>query len=144
MVPSSGGAPARLIDWPTPDWGPDWSPDGKRVAFASGRRPAGQDAWRGWNLWILPVDGGEAVFLTEGEEPDWSPNGSQILYKRQGDLWIIPADGGKPTMLLERPEDDLSWARFSPDGSQILFSRSEMADGADIWTADVSGLLSKH
>jgi Tol biopolymer transport system component len=139
VVPSSGGRPARLVDWDTPDWGADWSPDGARIAFASTRTQAGEDS-QDPSLWILPVDGGEAVFLTAGKEPDWSIDGTEILYKHQGDLWKISADGGKPTLVLDALDGDLGWARFSPDGSRILFNLSEIAGGADIWIADVSGM----
>src|SRR5690625_4888419 len=54
---------------------PRWSPDGKKLAFLSNRTGRSQ-------LWILPVDGGEATLLPEMNgrvmEYTWAPDGKRI------------------------------------------------------------------
>jgi dipeptidyl aminopeptidase/acylaminoacyl peptidase len=55
-----------------------WAPDGKKIAFTSTRVDPAQ-------IFILPLDGGEAVQLTNGksgvaEGPYWSPDGRYIAY----------------------------------------------------------------
>ena len=56
---------------------PAWSPDGKRLAFVRAVDTKPQ-------IFILPMDGGEATQLTRSKSgaffPKWSPDGNQILY----------------------------------------------------------------
>lgn len=57
-----------------------------------------------------------------------SPDGKLIVYSStrggQSDLWIQHLAGGSPTRLTNSPEHEAS-PRFSPDGSQITFSRAQ-------------------
>lgn len=60
------------------DTNPRWSPDGKSIGFMSTRSGTPQ-------LYILPVDGGEARQLTKLEQgvrdgPIWSPDGKTIAF----------------------------------------------------------------
>lgn len=54
-----------------------WSPDGKQIAFARGVKGKSQ-------IFIMPLDGGEAFQLTDlkqgASNPSWSPDGSKILF----------------------------------------------------------------
>lgn len=86
------------------DRSPDLSPDGRRIAFVRGgegnERP---------QLWIMPVDGGEARQVTNKEHgissPQWSPDGRAVLFTVS-----VPFDelDGQPDWPKERPL--LSWA----------------------------------
>ncbi|HVH67965.1 MAG TPA: S9 family peptidase [Gemmatimonadales bacterium] len=72
-----GGAPPRpLTAGPGSDRQPRWSPDGRTLAFVSTRE-------NGPQLWVLPVDGGEARRLTslpDGvSDPVWLPDGTGLL-----------------------------------------------------------------
>ncbi|MBX3051364.1 MAG: S9 family peptidase [Caldilineaceae bacterium] len=60
------------------DHSPVWSPDGKQIAFISDRTEKPQ-------IFLLPVDGGEARQLTKlpngvGGGPVWSPDGKSIAF----------------------------------------------------------------
>jgi dipeptidyl aminopeptidase/acylaminoacyl peptidase len=77
IIPSAGG-PARQITSSTRDSLPRWSPDGKTVAFV---RSTEKD---GGQIYLLPMDGGEARPLTQmpkgAGEPLWSPDGHSIAF----------------------------------------------------------------
>ncbi len=60
------------------DTTPRWSPDGSRIAFVSKRDDTSQ-------IWILPMDGGEAYPLTKLPRGSisslvWSPDGRQVAF----------------------------------------------------------------
>jgi dipeptidyl aminopeptidase/acylaminoacyl peptidase len=72
------GEPRRLTAGTKRDASPRWSPDGTRIAFASNRD--GDTA----QLYVIPVDGGEAIKLTSFKESPseaaWSPDGTRIAF----------------------------------------------------------------
>ena len=94
------------------------SPDGSHVAF---------DVVA--SLWIVSIAGGVARRLTDDyadvAQPDWSPDGSEIVFQSYRDgnfhLWVIGLDGTPPRQLTSGPFDDRE-PRFSPDGKRIVFS----------------------
>src|SRR4051794_20556893 len=72
VVPVDGSKePRRVTFGPKADSKPRWSPDGTRLAFVSKRK--GDAA----QLFVLPLEGGEAQQLTDLKEsvdqPAWSP-----------------------------------------------------------------------
>jgi Tol biopolymer transport system component/tRNA A-37 threonylcarbamoyl transferase component Bud32 len=68
--------------------------------------------------------------ITTGKGGSWlpvvSPDGKYVVYSsgREGtpDLWIQPVKGGEPTRLTNDVRSE-GWTTFSPDGTQIVFSR---------------------
>lgn len=59
------------------EWQPKFSPDGRRLAFLSDRGERTQ-------IWIMPIDGGEAQALSTGTTPvqsfAWAPDGRSIAF----------------------------------------------------------------
>ncbi len=50
-----------------------WSPNGKEIAFVEG--------WRdNWDIKIINAQRGASRRLTSGEAPDWSPDGTRIIF----------------------------------------------------------------
>ena len=72
-ISASGGSPRRIqtIGAGTPTE-PDWSPDGRWIAFTS---LAG-----GFQICIVPAQGGEAIVIAPGEDPSWAPNSRAIIF----------------------------------------------------------------
>jgi dipeptidyl aminopeptidase/acylaminoacyl peptidase len=79
------------------DNSPALSPDGTRIAFvrASDAKP---------QIWILPLQGGEAFRVTSAEfgavQPQWSPDGQKILFLSEIPEWAVQ---GTPGWDYERP-----------------------------------------
>ncbi len=85
LVPASGGAPRQMTSSERGESQPSWSPDGRVLAFVSARGAAssGDDAPRA-QVWLLPLDGGEATQLTSARDGvtsfSWSRDGRSIAY----------------------------------------------------------------
>jgi dipeptidyl aminopeptidase/acylaminoacyl peptidase len=86
--------PRRLTSGEKQDTAPRWSPDGKELAFLSNRdddKP---------QLYVLPLEGGEARRLTKLKEsvrePTWSPDGARLAFSaRTPDPLYEEEDDGK-------------------------------------------------
>ena len=85
-------APRRLTAESNNSNAPRWSPDGAKLAFLSSRGEPG-----GNQIWILPMNGGEALQLTHVKSNvagyQWSPDGKRfLLLSRTGPTDDIAAD----------------------------------------------------
>lgn len=66
----------------------------------------------------LPVSAREKVTLAA--VPALSPDGSKLVFNWSGDLWSVDSTGGRAQALTRHPASD-HWARFSPDGKELVF-----------------------
>ena len=122
-----------------------WSPDGSRIAFMSTRNGKA-------DIYVMNADGTHVQQLTTDPAndiwPEWSPaasggdtGGSQIAFpsRRDGnfEIYVMDADGSNPQRLTDTPavEDFPAW---SPDGTQIVYTRVEGEDGTYLMKADGS------
>jgi Tol biopolymer transport system component/predicted Ser/Thr protein kinase len=71
-----------------------FSPDSRLIAYASDRSG-------NLDIWVQPVDGGDAVQIThevaKDEQPAWSPDGKSIAFRSErsgGGIFVMPALGG--------------------------------------------------
>jgi Tol biopolymer transport system component len=85
------------------------SPDGTELAI--------NDHGSGIN--IISIDSGEKRILTTGESgiPDWSPDGTQIVYQKGRHVYSINADGTNETRLVSNASSPI----WSPDGTHIAY-----------------------
>jgi dipeptidyl aminopeptidase/acylaminoacyl peptidase len=120
--------------------GPELSPDARRLA---GDRTV--DGNR--DVWLLDVvRGGLTRFTTHPAVdgyPLWSPDGRRLAFhsQRNGtiDLWARAASGaGADELLLSAPDNEwpLHWSR---DGRFLLFQRSDLSGGFDLWALPMTG-----
>jgi formylglycine-generating enzyme required for sulfatase activity len=104
---------------------PVFSPDGRRIAVAS--RHLGNIG-----IFVLSVDGKESYPLKSDEAcctPQWSKDGKKILCQTvQGHIHQVGVDG-KGWEQLTFGADMQHDARYSPDGTMILFCRAPALEG---------------
>ena len=191
VLPAAGGEARRLTDHPLGVSGPVWSPDSTRLAYAArvpepgryGTDPAVEPAAepprrittlryriddlgfyidRRSHIWVVALDGGDPVQVTEGDfdhsSDDWSPTGDLLTFvaarhpnagdELNVDVWVCQPDGSQLRALTAGGY----WsqlARFSPDGRTVCFVASRFGDwqsggaavcvNAGLWSVPVDG-----
>jgi imidazolonepropionase-like amidohydrolase/Tol biopolymer transport system component len=99
------------------------------------------------DLYVVPIDGGDAIRLTEGSaydfQPRFSPGGGQVLFTsdRGGifSVWIADFDGSAlsaPRNLNEDASNTWVGANWSPDGDWIL-AKKRITDTSSIGIAEL-------
>jgi dipeptidyl aminopeptidase/acylaminoacyl peptidase len=151
-VDGSGYAVLPISD-PTLNYIPQrWSPDGTRIAF-EGWDASSPD--RNGIYTARATDGGDIVRVTSHEGPhdipaDYSPDGTQIVFFRSaveepgpwdlgGALWVVNVDGSGARQLATPGVMPSPGARWSPDGSKILFSTARAQLTGALWTVNADG-----
>jgi TolB protein len=109
-VPASGGEVQRIstagISNPTE---PDWSPDGKWIVFTA--------MMGGFEICVVPSQGGQATVLVSGEDPSWAPNSRTVVCARRGggtrrlSLLDVPTKQYKDVARVSGSNSQPSWAR---------------------------------
>ena len=95
-----------------------WSPNGKWIAYVQNWS---EDTEEG-QLSLVRANGDDAHPLgVDGDTPDWSPDGKQLVYVHEGSLWVVDSDGTDAHRLV--PDGHLP--AYSRDGEQIAFLRTE-------------------
>ncbi|MEM7152585.1 MAG: amidohydrolase family protein [Myxococcota bacterium] len=131
-IPIEGGEAKSLTSGMAWDMQPRFSPDGKWIAFTS-------DRGGGDNLWLLPLDGGDARQVTDESfrllnSPTWSPDGRFVIGHKHftgerslgsGEMWLYHTTGGKGVQLTKKPNEqqDVGEPAMSPDGRFLYFSQ---------------------
>lgn len=113
--------------------------DNGRIAFSTGFLTVFPDLSRHSQVFTVNPDGSDVRQLTHVPKgsvagaPDFSPNGRRIVYisNVSGNfaIWVMDADGSHQHRLLGTPGFDYFGPRFSPDGSQLVFTRCNVAPG---------------
>lgn len=119
VVPIAGGTPRRVTR-DSPSYWHGWSPDGRTLAF-TGQRNGNFD------IYTIPVGGGEETRLTTAEEtddgPEYSPDGEYIYFNsaRTGtmQIWRMKPDGSEQEQVTS--DEYNNWfPHFSPDGQRMV------------------------
>ena len=124
LVTLSGKIIKRLTWGRSINISPSWSPDGSELVFVSDRAGVPQ-------LYILNAGSGSVRRLiftgVYSTDPQWSPRGDRIVFSARVNgkfqIFTVPARGGEPEQLtFSDSNENPSW---SPDGRQILFTRTQ-------------------
>ena len=106
---------------------------GPQIAYRSNR--AG-----GSNVFAVAPDGTRRYVINAGvaaSEPDWSPDGTRLVFTANADIWTMNADGSgaAPLLTLAGVQGQPAW---SPAGGKILFSGAGPS-GTGLYTVNVNG-----
>ena len=104
----------------------DVSPDGERIVFD-----------HLGNLFLLPMEGGEATQLTSGlafdAQPRFSPGGERIVFTsdRSGgqNIWIMQVDGSDTVQVSRGEANRAESPEWTPDGRYIVASMGGFRGG---------------
>jgi YVTN family beta-propeller protein len=118
---------------------PAFQPGGKHLAFVSSR----DDVDHNWNVFTMELTGHNQVDLTikdggvEDTEPAWSPDGTQIAWRRDWSIWVMNADGSnKQQLTFSLPARSPQW---SPDGQWISFVAFANGGHEDVFVIPAAG-----
>jgi TolB protein len=123
---------------------PAWSRDGEEILFVSNR---GHIYGTG-GFWRMKAQPGAEPREIHYEEttwkarPDFSPDGTKIVYssylgRQWHQLWLQPANGGD-AFPISYGDWDETYARWSPDGTQIAFI-SNRSGITELWLQSFPG-----
>ena len=131
-----------------------WSPDGKRIAFE------GWDETKPGRTGVYTArfaDGGDLVRVTTPQGAphdiplDYSPDGTRLVFYRAvraepdfpidigGSLWVVNVDDANPHQITTSATAPFDWARWSPDGTRILFGAERLQPKGVVWTVGPDG-----
>ncbi len=121
VLPLEGGE-ARLVTPEGPSYLHGWSPDGKTLAYCADRNG-------NFDVYTIPVEGGEEVRLTDAEGlddgPEYSPNGEWIWFNsvRSGlmQVWRMKADGTEQTQITLDETRNSWFPHVSPDNQKVIY-----------------------
>ena len=129
---------------------PDWSPDLSLIAYVSavGTKSGDPNQPSQMGVFTAESNGSHPLQLTEGtkckqstcndDNPDWSPDGTKIVYAAGASIVVMDASGHNKVMIT----DDGGNPTWSPDGNWIAFDRQ--GDDMGVYVINVGGTGEKQ
>jgi eukaryotic-like serine/threonine-protein kinase len=99
-----------------------WSPQGRRLAWAGGRKVTLWDAKSGAEVLLSDVDAEQVV---------WSPGGKHLAVGKPGGIVVLDVEARKETRAL--PCGDLAAISWSPDGTRLAVALAGPPAVMEVW-----------
>ena len=134
----SEGKPVQITSGEDPADRPRWSPRNDQIVYT--RRSQGTDG-----IWAVPPGGGASHKVIEGgRNPNWSWDGTRLVFERGYDIWTANADGGDQRKVGGVPPTDYHLTAdrmpaFSPNGALIAFFQKSKGPHGDYWVVPSEG-----
>ena len=121
---------------------PAWSPDGNEIAFSK------SDVGEPSGTYIVNADGTSSHLVAANAfAPSWSPDGRKLTMTTEHAIVVADANGSNVHSIRDRPPWPvlgMGLSRWSPDGTTIAFSQSDIqaSTGAlrdQVWVMKVDG-----
>jgi TolB protein len=122
---------------------PSFSPDGQTIIYQMPRGPDDDVSTR-WDLWSVPVAGGETTLVVHNASMGvYAPDGGALVYvDSPKGYWASPrlmvadADGSDPRLLVRG--DGIELPQWSPDGTRIAYTDADGTHVVDVSTGESS------
>jgi eukaryotic-like serine/threonine-protein kinase len=136
----STGEEQRLTRSQRDDIQPAWASDGHRLAFVRANTPGGKlepsdiNGWffEGGDVWTLDLGSGtETKLVNDAFGPAWSPDGKRLAFDARWAgphrIWVADERGRNSRQVTADSNEAVvhAGARWSPDGSHLVFRRIE-------------------
>ena len=125
---------------------PRWSPRNDQIVFTLGSwgRQEAPATLRQECIWsVSPQGGTPRKILDFGSNPNWSGDGSQLVFERSQEIWVARADGSQQRKVQGLPPSNYLLAArmpsLSPDGSWIVFFQPDAGHYGDFWVIPSMG-----
>jgi len=138
----SCGSEEQFASIPTPppleiDIEPSWSPDGGTIAYVHIARDIEEGAQGPWQIWLHSVSTGEREYLIEGDHPDWSPDGTNLVFTGGRGIQLVDIKTGGVREVISMPV--AAFPQWSPEGDRILFRPWVDSTGMDLYLVNTDG-----
>jgi len=141
MAPLGGGK-ALITSPPSANFSPSWSADSSRIVFIA-TPPSGVQ-----QIFMMNPNGTLRTQVTSGtrnfDDPSISPDGKWIVASswrsdtESENLWLVKADASRMHRFTKFKADDVG-ATFSPDGTQVAWTRVRPNGTSDVFIKNVDG-----
>ena len=127
-------ATTQVTNTPGVEITPALSPDSKTLAYAAGEP-------ENLSIFVKQVSGGDAIRLASGLAPQWSPDGTRLVYVAPDGISLVPAFGGTPRQLVANPQDHMSVSPvWSHDGKYLAYAQVVVnGSRGSVWVAEADG-----